>query len=384
MVRKFLNLISGLSKHKRERLLIVEEICGHFEATYAKIDPVQKKIFIRWRKKFKHLLNLKEPIFPIDKLILALNSSRATTIESLIYLHRPKPQEVINEAELDHLIFRGLWEFLNHYRSWAAKKMSVTDLDLVLANVEIRDVGLGTHRVFNPLGFKGEDFFLKLRGTFTPRSMLETINRFNDWAKELILVEDVGIVSAAIPEPTDLAVHADERKTIVFSLANEERVYAKEIPWGLANILSAINETFGGDEETARLILNQYLQNKVSKRFDHLIQTAVNREFKTLLESLSSLYNKGRQKTKPNIHFNFRFTIKPPAALFESSRMKLMNFAKWLELQGYEIHVKNEDSFNLKTQQNTLALLMHTYHFPHYDFLNQLLRRRAKWLIVNS
>ena len=158
------------------------------------------------------------------------------------------------------MIFRGLWEFLNHYRSWAAKKMSVADIDLVLANIEIKDVGLGTHRVFNPLGFKGPDFFLRLRGTFVPRAMLETINRFQSWTKYLAVVEDAGIVSATIPEPVDLAVHSDNAKTVVFSLAEAERLYLKEIPWGLMNIITAVSRIFGSDEETARLILNQYLE----------------------------------------------------------------------------------------------------------------------------
>jgi len=378
-----LNLISNLFKNKREHSLVIEEIGNHFEVTYARIDAAGKEIFIRKRKKTKNLNRLKKPFFLLDKLVLALGSSRATTIESSVYLRRSKPNEIINEAELDHMIFRGLWEFLNHYRSWAAKKMSVADIDLVLANIEIKDVGLGTHRVFNPLGFKGPDFFLRLRGTFVPRAMLETINRFQSWTKYLAVVEDAGIVSATIPEPVDLAVHSDNAKTVVFSLAEAERLYLKEIPWGLMNIITAVSRIFGSDEETARLILNQYLEGRVSKRFDRLIRGAVNKEFKALLGHLASIYNKAKRKSRPNIHFNFRFTIKPPLLLFGGSKMKLMNFVKWLELQGYSIETGHGDAFNQKTQQNTLALLMHVYQYPHYDFLNQMLRRRAKWLIAN-
>ena len=144
-----------------------------------------------------------------------------------------------------------------------------------------------------------------------------------------------------------------------------------------------MSQLFGSDEETARLIFNLYLQNKVSKRFARLIQSAVNREFKALLEHLASLYNKTKHKNRPNIHFNFRFLVKPPSLLFDGTKMKLMDFTKWLELQGYSIELGTKNVLNQKIQQNTLALLMHVYRYPQYEFLNQMLRRRARWLIVN-
>jgi len=137
---------------RQEFCLVVEQFDDHLEAVYARVNNHKKRIKLVKRRKIKNFDKLRKPLAFIDRLVVALDSRHATTLESVVRLKRSKPQEIINEGELDHLVFRGLWEFLNRYRSWVGKKMGVSDLDLVLSDVQIREVNLGSHRVFNPTG----------------------------------------------------------------------------------------------------------------------------------------------------------------------------------------------------------------------------------------
>ena len=379
----FWKKITGLFKKGQERYFVVEQINDRFEATYAKINHKRKKISILKRKKLDSLDKLKKPFWQTDRFILGLDPSSATTIESVVRLKRSRPQEIINEAELDHLIFRGLWEFLNHYRGWAARKMKISDLDLILAGIEIRDVGLGTHRVFNPLGFKGPDFFLRFRGTFVPRSLLEVISPFKKWTEDFMVIELPCVVSASIPEYKDFVVHTADLKTSVFAFKDEENLFFRELPWGFLKVLGSVARHFGTDEETAQLIIGRFLKGEVSERVHRAVESLINREFRVLLDMIGSLYNKSVIREKPTVYFNFLFNLTPPEFLFGSNRMRPVNFKKWLEIQGFSLVCKVRELDN-RLLENPLAIVSHPYHYHHYEPLNRLLRRRAKWLVVHQ
>ena len=375
------NKISRLIKKGQERFLVIEQIDESLEATFAKINPKQKKITLLKRKKIKNLSQLKKPFFLLDKLILGLDSNHSTTIESVVCLKRSRPQEIINEAELDHLVFKGLWEFLNHYRSWTAKKMKVSDLDLILAGIEVREVSLGMHRVFNPLGFKGADFFLRLRGTFVPRSIIELISPLKNWTKSFVVVEGANIVSVSIPEETDFVVHTAKATTSIFSLSDEERIFAREFNWGFSRILAAVGKNFGVEDDIAHKILHKFISHEVSPKAHRFIESLINQEFKILLNTVESFHKKIKVE-RPRFHFNFPFVLTPGDPFFLNSRLRLVDFHKWLELKDFVI-VSNIRQSNRRFLNSTLALLTHSYDQEHYRFLNQLLRRRAKWLIPN-
>jgi hypothetical protein len=377
--------ISALLGKSWERSLVIEETANHFEVFYTKLYLSSKKIVFLKRKKVKGLEELRRPLFLLDKLIFALDSHHATTIESVIRLKRPQPQEIINEAELDHLVFRCLWDFLNRYRGWAARKMRVSDLDVVLANIEVRDVGLGNHRMLNPLGFKGAEFFLRLNGTFIPRSILATINSFRKWASDFVVVESGSIVSFAIPESANLVIHPTLTKTTVFLLGEEERLFSREFFWGFSSLCQAIAKNFYVSEDLAQEILSRYMARQVSPKVYRLIRLLVRRELRTLLDLINNHYNKNRGNARLTAYFNFR-DFRPPEFVFPNF-YRFANFSKWLELQGFQVIYKTgavRDRVSAGVFENALALLTYNYHYEHYNFLNQLMKRRARWLTVSN
>ncbi len=362
--------------------LVLEQFDNHVEATYAKINNYSKKITLVRRKKLNNFSALKKPLAFLDRFVLALDPRHATTLESVVRLKRPKPQEIISEGELDHLVFRGLWEFLNRYRSWASKKMGVSDLDLVLAHIEIRDAALGSHRVFNPLGFKGGELTLKFRATFVPRGMTALIAKFRPWTDHFVVVENHSIVSLSIPEPSDFVVHLAETRTGVFASRPDERLYVRECFWGGENIVKAIATTFAVDEGVAHELINRYIEGGVSARVGRIIDSKVRGEFRILLEMLDSIYNTRKGYViRPAMHFNIRSFVPHPEYLLETNRLKLVDFVSWSGREGYSFTSKDKKYFSTSIHQSIIALLQHPYSDSHYEFVNKLLKRRVRWLV---
>jgi hypothetical protein len=372
-------------KKGRESYLVIEEIDRHFEVTRAAIDHFEKKIFIEDRKIVDNLGAVKRRRSFFDKIILGLDSGRATTIESDVTLKRIEALSPISDEEIDSLVFRGLWQFLNHYRAWTAKKMGISELDLVLANAEISDVRLGGHRVFNPVGFSSKDFFLKLRGTFVPRSLLPSAERLKKMGKEMFVFEEPSILTASLCRDNDFAVHVGREATTVFIFKEDERLFLKTLPFGSGQILGAIARGLGVDEEMVVLILDKYSKNHVSERFKRVIERHFREQFKVLLDMIRPLYSKVVAEAKPVTYFSFRFTAPIIDELFSSSRVRLAALDETLRAGGYDIIISRKvRDFSPKLNQSTLAFLTFSYEHPQYNLLNQLLRRRAKWLIPNT
>jgi hypothetical protein len=161
--------------------ITIEETGSTFRKTISVFDDKEATLYINKIENINNLDNIKKPRMKVDKLIIGLLPERATTIESIIKIKRDDPKLDITKEEIDKLIFKALWEFLNTYRSWSFKKMDITDLDLILANVQVVEVLLDNKRVFDPVNFNGKELNISLRGTFVSRDTLSIFGRFKEY-----------------------------------------------------------------------------------------------------------------------------------------------------------------------------------------------------------
>lgn len=370
--------MKGVLGGGQESLLVLEDFDSGFVVTRAKVGNKDKKIKIFGPTFAKTFEEIKRPFPPVDKVILAVGSRKAVTVESVIRVGRSEPDQAISEAELDTLVFRGLWEFLNRYRSAASKKLGISDPDLILAGAEIREVSLGSYRVFNPLGFKGDNLHLRYRGTFIRRELKALIEKMENWGREKILVEGGGILALTLPQPFDYFAFVDDRLTDVFAGSEEENLHLKTLSWGSGRILNKIASVFDIEAETALKALLLFDEKPLSRKIKAAIEKAIKEEIESLVKMLPGSSPKGKY---PSLYLTFNL----PFAFFEKflgPRMKVVDFRDWLIKQGYGVIMNRENMpfFNLG---NTLALITHVYSSPQYRFLNNLLARRARWLTAN-
>lgn len=377
---------NAFPKKGEERSVVVEELNHGVEITEAKVNRGEKYVELLSRKLFPNLsaLGKGSGISKSDRLVIAASSRHATTVEGEVRVKRQNPEGAIDEGELDGLLFRALWEFLNHYRGWVSKKMGANELDLVLANIEIADVRLGSNRVFNPLGFSGKEFTIRFKGTFIPRRLLPLLEKLHARTKELVVVEHGSTLTGAVAGLNDFVVCVESGSTTVFISKEDERAFVGEYGWGTASLAKALMANLAIDEMVAEWILRQYKKDKLSERFRRLVEKHARDEFQKLLKLIAPLQSKVKH-SRPMVHFHFRVDLPLLESWFMEPHAHIAGFHEQLKLQGIRVGVsKKIRSFTPAFNQTLLALLFHPHTYVQYAFLNQLLKRRAKWLIPSK
>jgi hypothetical protein len=373
VVKGLFNKLKKLLGRGQESFLIIEEFGPGFVVTKAKLKNKDKKIRILGTDFFESFEEIKKPVLRFDKAILAVGSRRAVTIEGVIRLKRNEPEQQISETELDTLVFRGLWEFLNRYRSTVSKKLGCHDLDLVLAGAEIREVALGSYRVFNPAGFKGANLNLRYRGTFIRRELKALVEKMEHWAGEKILVESGSIFALSVPRQFDYFGFVGDKVTDIFVSEEDERLHLKTISWGTDRILKKVALLFGVGAETALKILLTLDEKPPARKVRMAIERQVKQEVKNLLKALPQPSRRG---APPAFYLSFNLPL-GSLEKFVGPRFKVVNFKSWLTEQGYGI-IGDEGN------ESTLVLITHVYSPPQYRALNELLSRRARWLTAQA
>jgi len=382
MPRKFWDFLKKFWNGHRENFLIVEQRNGGCEVTLASRNLKKKELIIKKRFSLKNLSDLRRPLWRIDRIVFSFSSRSATTAESIITLKRSRPDDVINEGEMDQLIYQVFWSFLNRYRSLAAKKMGTTGENMVLAYVQVREVYLGNNRIFNPIGFKGKELSMRLRGTFVPREVLPTLERFKKWG-EIFVFEGGSILTSILPDGDNLLVNIGEDTTTVFKSTEEEEVFCASEDWGTNLFAKSAAFDLGVDESTARLIVNWCFEDRVSARVKRHLEGRFNGDFQKLADWLD-LVKKRSGMNRPKLNFSFRYGPMVSSGYLK----KLGGVAVRIdeELARQEVILKSRRgaaSFEPPVEQETIALLTFEYALPKFDFLNQLLKRRVRWLIPN-
>ncbi len=373
----------------KENFLIVEQINDLYEVTQASRNVEKKNITIKKNFSVKNLDGIRRPFGKTDKIVFSLNSRLATTAESVITLKRSRPQEIINESELDQLIYQAFWDFLNRHRSMAAKKMATNDSDLISAYIQVREVRLGSHRLFNPVGFKGPEISFRLKGTFIPRTMLPILERFKNWGP--IFVFERGSVLADALAGIDVSrrgsggflVQADERESVVFRIGKEEQVFERIVEWGTDLLKREVAVNLEVDEETADSILRLHMRDMVSERVKRFLDSKILGG----LDNLSRLLEPIKKKSKFSrfkFYFSFRMPVLSSTGMAGKLRGEPVRIDEELERSEFTLtNGSGRADLDVLTHQSTLALLSFEYELPKFDFLNQLLRRRVRWLIPN-
>lgn len=389
MFWKTWHFLNNIWNGHKENFLIVEQVNDLYEITQACRDVKKKRITIKKSFSINNLNGLKHPFGKMNKIVFSLNSRLATTTESVITLKRSRPQEMMNESELDQLIYQAFWDFLNRYRSMAAKKMATNDSDLISAYIQVREVHLGSHRLFNPVGFKGPEICLRLKGTFIPRTMLPTLERFKNWG-QIFVFERGSVLAGALTEfdasrrgPGGFFVQVDERESVVFKIKDEEQIFEGVVEWGTDSLKREIAVDLGIDEKMADSIFLLHFRGMVSERVKRFLDSKISNG----LDNLSRLLEPIKKRSKSNrskFYFNFRMPGLNSTKLTDKLRGVPVRINEELERNEFTlINKPGPADFDVFARQDTLAFLSFEYDLPKFEFLNQLLKRRVRWLIPN-
>ncbi|MFA5870822.1 MAG: hypothetical protein WC842_02955 [Candidatus Paceibacterota bacterium] len=365
---KVSRVIKKIIQRGNERVLLVEETeQGYLGSEFILRDG---EATIKKQKGIKSLGDISKsllPKFAYDRIILALRAENVATIESSVSVSRVHQDELIDEGELDGLLFHALWSFLNKFRPLAAKKLNTSELDLVIANIAVFGVKLQGHSVFNPLGFSGKEIEFSFRVSFISRSLLPMLEKIAKRSEIGPIVSERGAILASMVSKPGILFDVDRTRTLWYEMG-DECGFRGFINWGYSDIYTSLGNMFGVSPEYARNLIPRFSSRRISLRIKGVIEKVVRDEYK-------------------------RFKDYADASLKEEHHELLRGEGRIIHFEDENVSLVFSSDERYKISDNMLfsgkttffALVLFPYVHPQYEYLNQLLRRRAKWLVpLNS
>ncbi|MEK7462750.1 MAG: hypothetical protein AAB621_00070 [Patescibacteria group bacterium] len=392
-------VISSLTV-KNPNFLVIEVINHYLQFTLIKADFSAKNILIckNWIKELSSLeipyllKEVKKILKKVPKkadfnIILNLDSNLALAIYSSVSLVRPKPKELIDEADLDNLISQAIWRFFDKQRPRIAKKMGIEEIDVLLADVRIRGVKVDGHKVVNPLGFKAKSVEIYLSETFAVRDFIRGVRELTP-SNKIIFVSEAGTTLShallnSINENKPLfLVNLFPNQTAVFHASVGHLYHIDNFNWGGNSLLQNLNDNFKLDDAVSGTLIEVYNKNGGSPYLIKKLENIFMEECQILANGIESLAPE-IGKIFINPYFNF------PSCLiserFESKfsknfKIELLSTDTVMKKMGFTIQFSKSVK-KIKNLSTLSSVLLEIFLMPKNEKINYLANRRVRWLL---
>ena len=391
----------------KENFLILNFLDDGVEITALKADFKSKEILLLSQQKenrvyfpaLKNILSTAFRFWPY-KIILSLDSKRALTSYESVLLTRDNPQKIIDEAELENLISEALWKIIDDGRKRAVKRLDLSDLEILLADVWVHDLKIDGHAVINPLRHRGAKIQIYLSQTFISRSFLRDIFSILPKRAKLGLVLESGVGAAHLVgkianQKNFLFAKVHDGKTEMFLFKSHSSKNAKKVSksqswqagqiafldhwkWGKRNFYHAIAEDLKIPAPVCESIIQKFINAETStdfaKRFSRFYESA-------LMDLIRGLKNAASETKSEMIYLDF-----PPLRKdnFFPTILRIVEGDKMLAALGFKYKTHSFNFLKAKLPETldflSLASFLEFYFLPREDLINHLAKRRMRWL----
>ncbi len=319
------------------------------------------------------------------KIILSLDSRLATTIYSSTPLVRQKPNEVIDEPDIDNLVSQAIWRFFDRQREKIAKKMGIEDTDVLLSDVRIRGIKIDGHKVINPIGFKAKSVEFYFSQTFVVRDLIRGLREILPM-DQVALVAETGTVLAhaalkiLAPEHLFLA-NLFPGQTVIYTASPGKLRYLDRYGWGQNNLISHLKNNLMLGPEITQTVIGLYNNNKASPLFLRRLENILIKELQFFFHGLESVVDRDQTKVYLNPYFDLpavTFSQRCQARLGRALKICPLSADLLSEKFGFEI--KFNKSAKVKNLLTVLAALSELSSLSQDEKLGHLVKRRVRWL----
>lgn len=295
--------------------------------------------------------------------ILDLDSKSAVTIFTLVTIPHDNPRQEIGLTDLENYISQAIWKTFDGCRNEAAARLEVNEADLLLTDARVMEIKIDGHPVINPHGFTGSRLDVTLAITMVKREK---------FIEEADIILEGGSVRAHLLAKSQnlkdaIYIEVKDDITTIFHITPERIAYLSEFNWGEKELTKLLKEELGlVDDHSARELHLSYaggnLSEKAVKKIDKIFYSAFNTFVNGGVMALKNFF-KSRAGSLPPIYLKSFFPL--PESIYR----------KRFSFEGKKIHfLKAPDALAL---QDFVDDNIHNT----YEELNQLARRRIKWLM---
>lgn len=278
---------------------------------------------------------------------------------------RKKRQTEITQTELENYVAESLWRAYDSIRREASARLNTPEIDLGICNIKIAGMKVDNHKVVNAVGFSGRAVQITFMITVCKKNHAEdSAGYYGSY--------DVGVVKAfALGEKlkSNSLIYAEsgEDRTSIFSSFSGKAFRITNCNWGIENAVSALGKVFASDdEEVNKLVYLRLAYGNVSAPISNKLQKTFLSSFKTLVNGLSKAVKGSAPASSgiPDVVLNASLLpefIQKKNFIFGRKKAKMK--------QGDESITDREAVRFIKSKESI------------YEDLNEVARRRVRWLI---
>jgi hypothetical protein len=293
--------------------------------------------------------------------IVDLDSKSAATIFSAVVVERDNPTEELGPIDLENHISQAIWKIFDRCRSEAAERLQVNEVDLLLTDARVLRVRIDGHEVINPHGFTGRQLEVLL--------MITMVRRDKFVAEDAFMLEGGSVRAYLLSKQLNLEravyIEIEKRLTTLFAIMPERISYLNEFEWGSEKIKEAIANELGVADEVAWQLYLRYAANEVSAK--------VLKKMEQIFYDVFNIFVSGDIMSLKNF-LHFAAINPPPIYVKGFFPLPESVFRKRFAFNQKRIRFLAAPDFSL-------AEFVNDDIHRIYQELNQLAKRRIKWLM---
>jgi hypothetical protein len=311
------------------------------------------------------------------KALTPLDSESAVTVFKSVCITRSNPREELTSVDLENLLAQALWRSFDQLRNNAAARLRVNEVDLLLTDARVTGIKIDGHQVINPEGFTGGEIELQICLTIVRR------DKFPE--KGGIVFEEGSVrayLTAAKTKKAEI-IYADSGNdiTTVFRVTPDITSYIGEFKWGRNDVVKAFATAFEADTKLGNALYLQYVANEISlqlmKKFDKIFFGS----FGTFVNGLTMAI---RNYIAPRLTESGSRTYKRVSSARRLPIVYVRSFALPGAVWNKSFTVGDHKVKFVPAPDVDLQEFVDGNQCGVYGELNQLAKRRIKWLMPNN
>lgn len=385
---------------ERERFIVVQLFGDALSATSCSVSWQRKRIAFErhaeaaggWNDTKERAVALRRLAARCGKIsrshvLVAADPAFATTIHSAVSLIREKPQEPIDETELDTMVGHALWKLFDRARSRAARKMGVGDIDVLLSDARVKRIRLDGHRVSNPIGFSAKTVEFQIAELLSVREFMAELRSAFAKAKSIAVAEN-GVLHAeatahAHKTDTFLLANVFPDRTDLFFREGAALAFIDSFAWGARRLEQAVGEHFTLSARTAEELLRRALAGEASPVFLRKFERLILGELQLFANGLGrQLADIGAKNVFVNAFGMFPKIVETPSfgrRVSRTAAIRILTPEILLRELGFTFSSSSGSFFPYPF--SALAALFSFHFLPRHDkIVETAVARHARWL----
>jgi len=301
---------------------------------------------------------------------LSVKPPHGSTIYSSKIVERENPRSDVTESEMESAIASAIWRLFDEERMFFSKRLDVSEMDVVMADVRVLYVKLDGSVVVNPVGFTAKKIEIGLAETLVTRDLSEKIKEKVPKDGEVIVtIEPAASCAWLIQKDSKhkdfiFASVSDDRTFLYRSEEGEKISYISDFGWGAGEVIAEISSAFGIDETNAKEIVRRYARSDMSADLTKNLRDMISRPFSGFVKGVTAATHNVKMKRPIVYALSDDLAELDPKNISLSDGSLRLNFLPAIGHSEIAFHELDRADIN--------------------SAFNKIARRRMKWLMCNK